>query len=155
MRHHATPTAGLGRDPVRRFTSRSQSAHSRETRRFYVPLSDQIRSCVPEPSPAATPHGGVTTGLGAQERAVLRILVEQGGRVISRHEIARRCGLTELHERRCDSILVHVRQALGPDTIVTVRRRGWMLRPEAMDRAVALLGVEPDGDAAGEGELSA
>jgi DNA-binding winged helix-turn-helix (wHTH) protein len=106
----------------------------------------------------------VTTPLGAQERAVLRILVEQGGRVISRHELARRCGLTELHERRCDSILVHVRQALGPDSIVTVRRRGWMLRPEAMDRAAALL-AEPasaspqPGDVDGtddvDGELSA
>ncbi len=59
--------------------------------------------------------------------------------MISRHELARRCGLTELHERRCDSILVHVRQALGPDSIVTVRRRGWMLHPEAMGRATALL----------------
>jgi hypothetical protein len=59
--------------------------------------------------------------------------------VISRHELARRCGLTELHERRCDSILVHVRQALGPDSIVTVRRRGWMLHPEALGRATALL----------------
>jgi DNA-binding winged helix-turn-helix (wHTH) protein len=85
----------------------------------------------------------VTTPLGAQERAVLRILVEQGGRVISRHELARRCGLTELHERRCDSILVHVRQALGPDSIVTVRRRGWMLQPDAIERAVALLGERP------------
>lgn len=82
----------------------------------------------------------MTGTLGAQERAVLRILVEQGGRVISRHELARRCGLTDLHERRCDSILVHVRQALGPDAIVTVRRRGWMLRPEAIERANALLG---------------
>jgi DNA-binding winged helix-turn-helix (wHTH) protein len=111
--------------------------------RSYGPGGDQIRSCAPEPSPAATPHGGVTTALGAQERAVLRILVEQGGRVISRHELARRCGLTELHERRCDSILVHVRQALGPDSIVTVRRRGWMLQPDAVERAVALLGERP------------
>lgn len=106
----------------------------------------------------------MTTALGAQERAVLRILVEQGGRVISRHELARRSGLTDLHERRCDSILVHVRQALGPDSIVTVRRRGWMLHPEAVDRAVALLGdtpgvAPPPGDAGqsdrADGELSA
>ena len=103
----------------------------------------------------------MTSALGAQERAVLRILVEQGGRVISRHELARRCGLTELHERRCDSILVHVRHALGPDSIVTVRRRGWMLRPDAIDRAVALLGESSearersDGSDDVDGELSA
>jgi DNA-binding winged helix-turn-helix (wHTH) protein len=105
----------------------------------------------------------VNTALGAQERAVLRILIEQGGRVISRHELARRCGLTELHERRCDSILVHVRQALGPDSIVTVRRRGWMLRADAVERAVALLGDHPApgantgsaADGGEDGELSA
>lgn len=103
----------------------------------------------------------MTSALGAQERAVLRILVEQGGRVISRHELARRCGLTELHERRCDSILVHVRHALGPDSIVTVRRRGWMLHPEAVERALVLLGdapgaqPRPDGADDVDGELSA
>ena len=122
-----------------RFTCRSQCAHSRETHQSYGRPSDQNRSCAPELASAATPHGGVTSGLGAQERAVLRMLIEYGGRVISRHELARRCGLSDLHERRCDSILVHVRQALGPDAIVTVRRRGWMLLPEARDRAIALL----------------
>lgn len=84
----------------------------------------------------------MTGALGAQERAILRLLVEHRGRVLSRQELARRCGLSELHERRCDSLLVRVRQVIGPDAIVTVRRRGWMLRPEAAEAAATFLGDE-------------
>jgi len=88
----------------------------------------------------------VTGELGAQERAILRLLVEHRGRVLSRQELARRCGLSELHERRCDSLLVRVRQVIGPDAIVTVRRRGWMLRPEAAEAASAFLSDDTDFD---------
>jgi len=71
--------------------------------------------------------------LGAQERAVLFALAERAGKVVSRRELARQVGIAELSERRCDSLLVGVRRVLGPDAIVTVRSRGWMLQLEALE----------------------
>ncbi|MCU1401285.1 MAG: hypothetical protein JWN62_4394, partial [Acidimicrobiales bacterium] len=70
--------------------------------------------------------------LGTQERAVLLALAEDAGKVVSRRELARRIGVENLSERRCDSILVGVRRVLGPDAIRTVRSRGWMLQPNAL-----------------------
>ncbi len=54
-------------------------------------------------------------------------LAASSGRVLSRAEIARRAGLTDLNDRRCDSLIVGIRRTLGPDCVRTVRRRGWML----------------------------
>jgi DNA-binding response OmpR family regulator len=65
--------------------------------------------------------------LTAQERAVYTVLADRPDRVLSRTEIARRAGLTDLSERRCDSLIVGIRRTIGPDQIRTVRRRGWML----------------------------
>jgi DNA-binding response OmpR family regulator len=76
--------------------------------------------------------------LGEQEQSVLRVLVETRGRVISRRELARRAGLAELSERRCDSVLVSIRKALGADSLVTVRSRGWMLSDTVVDVATAI-----------------
>ncbi|MGZ4674808.1 MAG: hypothetical protein ACXV5U_08440 [Ilumatobacteraceae bacterium] len=76
--------------------------------------------------------------LGEQEQAVLGVLLANGRRVISRRELARRAGLANLSERRCDSLLVSIRRALGPQSVVTVRSRGWMLSDEAIDAASAL-----------------
>jgi DNA-binding winged helix-turn-helix (wHTH) protein len=70
---------------------------------------------------------------------VLSVLVEHSDRVIGRRELARRAGLADLSERRCDSILVHLRRALGPTSIITVRRRGWMLSPPSVATAATLL----------------
>jgi len=79
--------------------------------------------------------------LGGQEQSVLSVLLINRGRVISRRELARRAGLANLSERRCDSLLVAIRRALGPDSVVTVRSRGWMLSDEAIDAASALAGA--------------
>ena len=82
---------------------------------------------------SSTPLG--IASLGTQERAVLSVLLDNCGRVLGRRELARQAGMSELSERRCDSVLVGIRRALGQDAIVTVRRRGWMLSPEAVGRA--------------------
>jgi two-component system OmpR family response regulator len=65
--------------------------------------------------------------LTQQERAVLDALVARSGRVVSRSELARAVGVADLSERRCDSLVVAVRRAVGAERVVTVRRRGWML----------------------------
>jgi hypothetical protein len=53
--------------------------------------------------------------------------------------LARRAGLADLSERRCDSLLVAIRRALGPKSVRTVRSRGWMLSDEGVDAASLLL----------------
>ena len=63
------------------------------------------------PGPDATDPLG---HLGTQERAVLFALAESAGKVVSRRELARRVGIADLSERRCDSLLVGVRRVLGP-----------------------------------------
>ena len=77
--------------------------------------------------------------LAHQEAAVLKALLDCRGRVVGRRELARLAGIADLNDRRCDSLLVAIRRRLGPDAIRTVRGRGWMLVPLAVDRAEVLL----------------
>ena len=77
--------------------------------------------------------------LGEHELAVLRVLVENTGRVVGRLELARRAGLAQLGERRTDSLLVGIRRVLGATSIRTVRGRGWMLESTAVSKAEELL----------------
>ena len=74
---------------------------------------------------------------------MLAVLYANRTRVIGRRDVARQAGLAELNQRRCDSVLVGVRRLLGPDSIVTVRSRGWMLADHAADAAAAVLAT-PD-----------
>jgi DNA-binding response OmpR family regulator len=76
-----------------------------------------------------------TTPLPPQEVAVLRALITCSGRVVSRRELSRLAGIAELNDRRCDSLLVSIRKVLGPDSIQTVRGRGWMINLTAIDEA--------------------
>lgn len=69
----------------------------------------------------------------------MAVLVANRRRVIGRRELARLSGMAELSDRRCDSVLVGVRRVLGPDAIVTVRSRGWMLAEHAVPLAEAVL----------------
>ena len=72
---------------------------------------------------------------------MLSVLLENYNRVVGRRELARQAGLFGLNERRCDSVLVGLRRVLGPDAIVTVRSRGWMLSRGAVGRAMEMLGA--------------
>ncbi len=77
--------------------------------------------------------------LSPQELAALRVLVDSRDRVIGRRELARRIGLTDVSERRCDSLLVGIRRMLGADSIRTVRGRGWILENHSLDSAKTIL----------------
>jgi DNA-binding response OmpR family regulator len=81
----------------------------------------------------------IATPLAPNELAVLRVLIETHQRVVSRRELARRAGLSDQSERRCDALLVGLRRCLGADAIRTVRNRGWMLEVHTLDAARALL----------------
>ena len=83
--------------------------------------------------------GAVDVELGPRERAVLGALVDNGGRVVDRDQLRRDAGLESLSARRCDAVLVGIRRALGPDAVVTVRRRGWRLHPDVMAVALAIV----------------
>ncbi|MEO7371877.1 MAG: helix-turn-helix domain-containing protein, partial [Ilumatobacteraceae bacterium] len=95
------------------------------------------------PAPPKRHTNPLVYRLGEQERSVLSVLLANTGRVVSRRELARRAGLADLSERRCDSLLVAIRGALGPQSVVTVRSRGWMLSGEAIDAASTLVGAGP------------
>ena len=80
------------------------------------------------PAPHATVPGMVATApLDNREVAVLNVLLTNRNRVLSRSELTRLSGLHGLSERRCDGLLVGIRRVLGPDSIRTVRGRGWIL----------------------------
>lgn len=83
--------------------------------------------------------GAMDLRLGPGERAVLAALVGNAGRVVDREQLRRDAGLDQLSPRRCESMLVGIRRALGPGAIVTVRRRGWRLNPEATAMALAIV----------------
>ena len=83
----------------------------------------------------------VLADLPLREAAVYEALVRAGGRVVGRTELARASGLAGLSPRRVDAVLVALRRRLGPDAVVTVRGRGWMLAP---GRAAAVHEVGTD-----------
>jgi DNA-binding response OmpR family regulator len=87
------------------------------------------------PAPAHRRIDPLVRRLGEQEQSVLSVLLANQRRVISRRELARQAGLANLSERRCDSVLVAIRRVLGPNSVITVRSRGWMLSDEGIAAA--------------------
>lgn len=81
--------------------------------------------------------------LSATDLAVLQVLRWHAGRIVGRSTISREAGLDHCTERRCDSAIVTLRRALGADSIVTVRRRGWMLTDAGAGMASDLFGELP------------
>ena len=77
--------------------------------------------------------------LSDADLAVLRVLWDHRGKVVGRDSIRRLAGFHDVSERRVDSCLVALRRRIGPQHLVTVRQRGWMLTPEGAVRAWALL----------------
>lgn len=65
--------------------------------------------------------------LSSTDLMVLITLLQHAGRVIGRESISRLAGLEAESARRVDTCLVAIRKVLGADSIVTIRRRGWML----------------------------
>jgi DNA-binding response OmpR family regulator len=72
--------------------------------------------------------------LPPQAAAVLAVLVREKGRVVGRAELAEQAGLARLHARRVDSLIGVLRRRLGPDVVLTVRGRGWMLNELPQER---------------------
>ena len=73
------------------------------------------------------------------ESAVLQVLADNSGKVVSRATLLRLSGLQHCAPRRCDGIMTSLRRVLGDNAIVTVRGRGWMLNDEFMSQVVATL----------------
>jgi DNA-binding response OmpR family regulator len=72
--------------------------------------------------------------LPPQAAAVLAVLTRERGRVVGRAELAERAGLASLHARRVDSLIGVLRRRMGPESVLTVRGRGWMLAEPPADR---------------------
>lgn len=75
----------------------------------------------------------------AAEAAVLTVLTENAGRVMSRATLVRLAGMQHSAPRRSDGIVSSLRRMLGDNAIVTVRGRGWMLVPTSAAHARRLL----------------
>ena len=77
--------------------------------------------------------------LNQVDLAVLEALASRAGTVIGRVTLRRLAGLWDRSPRRCEISIAAIRRVLGDDAIVTVRSRGWMLRIEMLDAAVAII----------------
>jgi DNA-binding response OmpR family regulator len=70
---------------------------------------------------------------------ILHLLVESQGKIVGRDFLARQTGLESTSARRVDASLVSIRRWLGADSIVIVRRRGWMLSVTGHVAAIAFI----------------
>lgn len=110
------------------FTHRSQSADRQEKLHPYGSRVPDFDSHVQTPRV-----------LSETDLSILRVLSAFKGRVVSRESILRLAGLDNVSARRADASLVVLRKVLGVDSVITIRRRGWMLSDAAHKAAEKLL----------------
>jgi DNA-binding winged helix-turn-helix (wHTH) protein len=77
--------------------------------------------------------------LSPTDLKVLRVLWEGQGKVLSRETLMRKAMLDASSARRVDSSIVVLRRVLGPDSVRTVRQRGWILTEEGQLAAAQFL----------------
>lgn len=77
--------------------------------------------------------------LSATDTRILQVLADNPGRVLSRETLMRTGGIDAASARRVDSSMVVLRRLLGPESIRTVRRRGWMLTEDGHREAQRFL----------------
>jgi DNA-binding response OmpR family regulator len=82
------------------------------------------------------------SALTAVDLRILDALMEQQGRVTSRDTLMRLAAVDSLASRRVDVSIVALRKVLGPESIITVRQRGWMLTPVGLREAEMLVSGE-------------
>jgi two-component system OmpR family response regulator len=75
---------------------------------------------------------GHRLALSASQLEVLRVLIVNRDRVVSRNELAQAVGLG--HAATVDVLLSSLRRLLGEGAIRNVRSRGWILEPSAFQR---------------------
>jgi len=92
--------------------------------------------------PDSVSHVPTFGDLSETDLSILRVLTDSQGRVVSRESILRLAGLDNVSARRADASVVVLRRVLGAESIITVRRRGWMLSDEAHKATVQLLARE-------------
>src|SRR5215203_6953386 len=65
--------------------------------------------------------------LGTQQRAMLSLMAQRPGQVVTTDDVAARLNLPMLTPRRAGVLVDGINQVLGEDTVTAVDRRGWKL----------------------------
>jgi hypothetical protein len=80
--------------------------------------------------PYATPFPDAKAGditLGTQQRAMLTLMAQKPGHVVTSEELAAKLNLPMLTPRRAGVLVDGINEVLGEDTVTAVDRRGWKL----------------------------
>ena len=85
-----------------------------------------------EPKAYRAALGGTTLALSPSQLELLRMLVANRDRVVSRSELAKAAGLEGAGS--VDVLLSSLRRLLGDGFVRNVRNRGWILEPTAFER---------------------
>lgn len=88
--------------------------------------------------PNVTPFPDVPTAeitLGAQHRALLTLMAQRPGHVVTPEQAAAKLGLPSLTPRRAGDLVRDINAVLGTEAVIPVERRGWKLAWDAMPLA--------------------